>query len=638
MAKEFDDLEEREASSLKEYLKVYRESFDTFKWIWQKLVSAPTKRWAKIFAAIIFIQTIIEMLSSLPIKYLADGALAKNESMVFWSLAAYTALHIVPRFINLIGLNVRNHISVGNWASLDLGLNKFFFAKSLGQHMQQSGYLSSASMEKGRARVINVEEITINDALNVIFGIAIVYVLLWFMSPFAGSIATVLFISVLCWSLYLNRQVMINCLPTEREFRAYNQYRGERWEHIERVKVSGKEDEETDYMNTRVTINLEKERQFWRWYDIMKTIRGVTNSIGVILIVAYSTYKVMSGEWTIGILFPIISWSGYVKDNLWRLGELEHQLNWNLPSVYAMKKLLDSPSDIKIDGPLAVDSNKGIKVQFENVSHSYAIASTDDDASEEEISNRMVLKNVNFTIEPGEKVALIGDSGAGKTTAMRLLYRASDPTGGRILVNDIDLRDINLKSWCESIGYIAQQAQVFDGTIRYNLTYNLPPERRTSVTDEELWALMRKLKIDFGKRLTHGLDTLVGRNGIKLSGGQAQRLMIGAAVFAKPCFAIFDEPTSAVDSSIEKEIQRGLEIILGSDISSLIITHRLSSVRRLCTKFVVLRSTDTLENGDNQVEAIASTFEELYEISPTFRRLADDQDIVIGKIKQQGVA
>ncbi len=616
MAKEFDDLEDRDVSSLREYLKGYRESIETFGWIWEKFVSPLSRDWAKIFIFIIFAQTIIEMLMALPVRYLADGAVTQNTTMMFWAMVAYALFHIIPRCINWFTLLIRNHIWTGNWSYLDRGINELFFGKSLQQHMQSSGYLSSASMEKGRARVVRVEELTLDDTLHVFFGMTIVYCLLWYFSLFAGCVATVLFISMILWSLYLNQQVMLYVLPLEREYRAYNQYRSERWDHVERVKVNGKEKEETEYMDKRVSANLEKERQFWKWYDSMKTIRGLINSIGVIAIVAYAVYQVFDRTWSVGILFPLVSWSGYVKDNLWRLGELEHQFNWNLPSVYAMRGLLSVPCDIRIDGPERIDPNKEIRVELKNVSHAYS-------------TDAFVLKNVNFSIEGGEKVALIGESGAGKTTTMRLLYRASDPTDGTILVNGVDLRDINLQSWCQSIGYIAQQSQVFDGTIRYNLTYSLSEQDRQKVTDDELWMLMRKLKIDFGKRLTHGLDTVVGRNGIKLSGGQAQRLMIGAAVIAKPRFVIIDEATSSLDSTTEKEVQRGLQVILGPEVSALIITHRLSAVRNLCSKFVVMRSADSLAEGENQIEAVAASFEELYELSPTFRQLADDQGIVI---------
>jgi ABC-type multidrug transport system fused ATPase/permease subunit len=203
-----------------------------------------------------------------------------------------------------------------------------------------------------------------------------------------------------------------------------------------------------------------------------------------------------------------------------------------------------------------------------------------------------------------------------------------DPTTGSILIDGNDLRDIRLASWLNMIAYVPQQAQVFDGTIRDNLLYRFTDEP-ARVPDEELWEIMRKLKIDFGDRLTDGLDTRVGRHGIELSGGEQQRLMIGAAAMRKPVFMVVDEATASLDATTEKAVQKGLEEVLGEDMGALIITHRLSTVRRLCTKFFVLRDSEGLAAGESQLEACASSFEELYEVSPTFRTLADDQGVVI---------
>ncbi|MBA0085598.1 MAG: ABC transporter ATP-binding protein, partial [Acidobacteria bacterium Pan2503] len=183
-------------------------------------------------------------------------------------------------------------------------------------------------------------------------------------------------------------------------------------------------------------------------------------------------------------------------------------------------------------------------------------------------------------------------------------------------------------SWLNLIAYVPQQAQVFDGTIRDNLLYRFTDEP-INVSDQELWAIMQKLKIDFGDRLTEGLDTRVGRHGIELSGGEQQRLMIGAAAMRKPIFMVVDEATASLDATTEKAVQKGLEEVLGAHIGALIITHRLSTVRRLCSKFFVLRDSEGLALGESQLEAAASSFEELYSVSPTFRVLADDQGVVV---------
>ena len=182
------------------------------------------------------------------------------------------------------------------------------------------------------------------------------------------------------------------------------------------------------------------------------------------------------------------------------------------------------------------------------------------------------------------------------------------------------------------IGYIPQKPQVFDGTIRYNLMYAVGEEEARNVTDEMIWELMRDLQIDFGKRLRKGIYTQVGHNGIELSGGQAQRLIIGAAAMKKPRIMLIDEATSSLDPTTEKKVQEGLSRLLQKDVSAVVIAHRLSTVRDLCSKFIVLKSIDELQNGESQVEAIAGSFEELYEISPTFRMLWNDQEIKFSQV------
>jgi len=296
-----------------------------------------------------------------------------------------------------------------------------------------------------------------------------------------------------------------------------------------------------------------------------------------------------------------------------------------MPTIKLMIEALQIKPAI-VDKPNAkvIDHTVPHRIEFRNLSHTYPTGQKDIDELPAS------LKKVSFTIEKGEKVAIIGSSGAGKTTVMKKTLRFDDPTSGAILVDGMDLRDITQGSWRRGLGYIPQQSQIFDGTIRMNLTYGLSARERERVTDAELWELMRLLQIDFKERLAEkGLDTVVGKNGLKLSGGQAQRLMIGAAVIKKPWLLVIDEGTASLDSSTEKEVQKGLATVLENGTSALIVAHRLNTVRTLCTKFIVLKSAGEVVNGDSQVEAVGNSFEELYRDSPTFRRLADDQGLVI---------
>ncbi len=347
----------------------------------------------------------------------------------------------------------------------------------------------------------------------------------------------------------------------------------------------------------------------------------------LLAVMGYGVYKALYCGMPIGLLYPLYIWTSQLADNLWRVGSLENQVNFVAPSILAMKEALTMPVGLRIkQDPKKLGLDPSCRIEFENVCHVYSGQKDGEcaQAAEETGKDVPVLEEISFTIEPGEKVALIGSSGAGKTTIMRLLLRYMDPTSGNIRIDGTDLRDLDLNSWLRIVGYVPQQAQILDGTIRYNLIYGVPDSEKENISDEKLWEIMQSLQIDFGERLTHGLDTMVGRNGIKLSGGQAQRVMIGSAVTKMPRFMIIDEATSSLDPTTEKLVQEGLEKVLTSERGALIITHRLNTVRRICDKFVMISG-----NGKgSRVIAVAKSFEELASECPEFRELAKDQGIV----------
>ncbi len=526
-----------------------------------------------------------------------------------------------------------------HWGNMDRRMTELFFEKSLGQHIQEAS-LSVSGIDKGRWNLLGLQGFLFFDGLPVLYQLTVSLVCIIVLTLGGGGLMFLAFCIYLLYSFYLNFNVMRVCSPIDRSLRRLNKRRAERMEKPTRVMVSSQSKREVSEMTEWFNRDAGNDRDFWLWFIKKSTWRGMINVVLLLLVITYGGYLVWIDEWKIGFLVPLIMWSTRIVENIWQLGVIEQKINWSLPSVRHMINALSIPPDvIDIPNPIQLCRSTPQRIVLEGISHSYPTEKpieTDEDGDDDpddtvpaDIEVPPTLRKVSFTIEPGEKVALLGPSGAGKTTIMRLILRFMDPQTGSISIGGHDLRDIALDSWMGGVGYIAQQAEVFDGTIRENLTYRLSATDCERITDDELWDLMRRLKIDFGKRLDKGLDTRVGKHGLKLSGGQAQRLMIGAAVIGNPWFMLIDEATSSLDSSTEKEVLHGLTQCLTENTSALVIAHRLSTVRNRCTKFVVLKAASEVANGDSQVEAVASSFEELYRISPVFRQLADDQSISI---------
>jgi len=623
------------AKDWREYLVEIRETFRVFSWVWRELIGPDSRRWSRRMLVPIIASSIFGMAQPWLVKWVLDGIIGRSGRLIVAGLIGFLGCLLLKQLANYLTMYCREFMLGANDVRIDQRISELFFAKSLGQHLRDNSTLSVGNMEKGRGRVMFIQEMILFNWLSTLLNLVITFFFLWYLSRFVGLVVTLLLLNYFIWTLFLNRRCLESCTPLDAEFRKHNRYRVERWDKIERVKTCGKETEEVAHITEWKKGIFVNDRKFWLWFIRMINFRSLIDIAVLALIMAYGAWRAWDGAWTVGLLYPLFSWSRVFTDNMWQISQMEHQLNSAMPSVRSMMEALSAPSDI-VDRPDAAELplESSPQVEFRGVGHTYAAAGVGDDEGESvvptSVKTKAVLSNVSFSVASGEKVALIGSSGAGKTTIMRLLQRYMDPEKGSILVDGRDLRGYRLASWTAVLGYIAQQPQVLDGTIRSNLLYGLAPAKRSKVTDEDLWGLIRRLKIDFGDRLTEGLDTKVGRNGIKLSGGEAQRLMIGAAAMRHPRFMVIDEATSSLDSSTEKEVQRGLAEVLAGDMGALIIAHRLSTVRHLCSKFVVLKSSDELVNGDPQVEATAGSFEELYRLSPTFRRLADDQGVVIG--------
>ncbi|MCQ2373996.1 MAG: ATP-binding cassette domain-containing protein, partial [Phascolarctobacterium sp.] len=207
---------------------------------------------------------------------------------------------------------------------------------------------------------------------------------------------------------------------------------------------------------------------------------------------------------------------------------------------------------------------------------------------------RPIIKNLNLKILPGETVAFVGSTGAGKTTIANLLLRFYEPQSGRITLDGINIADVAQKSLRENIGLVQQDVFLFSDSVSHNIGYG-----RAGASKEEIHAAATSAAADeFIQQLPNGYDTEIGERGVKLSGGQKQRLAIARAFLKNPKVLVFDEATSALDNKTEKQIQEKLEM-LSKGRTTLIIAHRLSTIQK-ADKIVVLKNGTVVEQGRHE--------------------------------------
>jgi ATP-binding cassette subfamily B protein len=282
---------------------------------------------------------------------------------------------------------------------------------------------------------------------------------------------------------------------------------------------------------------------------------------------------------------------------------------------------------------VAIPAGAG-KVEFRDVRFRYpsaaevSLATLEDVAALDRTESAPVLNGVDFTVEPGEMVALVGPSGAGKSTTSMLVSRVYDVSSGAVLVGDVDVRDVTLDSLRDTIGVVTQDSHLFHETIAENLRYAQP-----GATEEEMWEALRGAQVaDLVRSLPEGLETVVGERGYRFSGGEKQRIAIARLLLKHPSIVILDEATAHLDSESEAAVQRALSVALEGR-TALVIAHRLSTVRE-ADQILVMDGGRIVERGrHDDLVAAGGLYAELYRTqfavagspAPPF---ADDIEIV----------
>ena len=618
-----EDLDlETKAHSVWEYANENKRAKDIFVWAWDNFLSSSGKKVGKWIVCLIFFSSLLGVIKAYSIKMMIDGlaivvAGTNDKTLLFEGFGLMAFLTLGGRAVGFAKNCLEEHLHADLHRELSRKVTSEFLEKPLGLHITENTTLNADNVKKGYDRVPDLAHNVIIAAPEYMFAVILPFVMLWFVNIIVALTMALVMIVYLSVSGYLNYRVMIEGYPIEKMWRALYRYRIERWRHVERVKNNAKALCELDTLDQNYQKASILDLRLWLSYLRWSFGRGILCTIIAFLGIFYGLHEIWMGKLSLGYIYPIIALSLQVLDNLWLIGGIERKIHYNLQPVSILRNAMAIPSNISVPrNPVILPKNSPCRVEFDSVSYSFK-------AKEGDLPQ--VLDNISFVIEPEEKVALIGFSGAGKSTLMKLLLRYMDPLTGTIRIDGVDLRDIDLDSWLDLVGYIPQQAQILSGTLKYNALYNVPLSELENITDDYVWEQMRMLQVDFGERLTKGLETRLGYNGIELSGGQSQRLMILAAAMKKPRFMIVDEATSSLDSSTEKLVQAGLEKVLNRNCGALIVAHRLSSVRRICNKFVVIEP-----NGSGStVAGIGRSFEELFDTCLPFRKLVRDQEIKI---------
>ena len=301
---------------------------------------------------------------------------------------------------------------------------------------------------------------------------------------------------------------------------------------------------------------------------------------GITVMLVMSAYGIKNGDIDVGGFVVINAYMFQLYQPLNWLGSVYREIRQALTDMENMFSLLEvstTSRDNLRDMPQSNDAD----IRFDNVSFDYDV-------------RRTIIKNISFKVPNGKKVAIVGPTGAGKSTISRLLFKFYDPKGGGIYINNMNIDEISHKSLRQIIGVVPQDAVLFNDTIYYNIAYG-----NTEADKEKVISAAQNADIhDFISALPDGYETIVGERGLKLSGGEKQRVAIARTILKNPKIFFFDEATSALDSSTEKEIQKNLENI-SKDKTTLIIAHRLSTAAN-ADNIIVLDKGAIIEEGTHE--------------------------------------
>jgi len=453
---------------------------------------------------------------------------------------------------------------------------------SLRYHLQRRTGGLTRVIERGTKGIESIVRFSILNGLPTILEFAFMAIVIWYWFDWRYVVV----ISIMVWAytwfsvrasdwrIDIRRDMNNN--DTEANSKAIDSLL-----NFETVKYFGNEELEANRFGDSMARYEKAATKVWTSLAWLNFGQAIIMGFGMVICMLLSVYAVQAGEQTLGdfVMINALLMQLFVPLNF--IGFIYREIRQGFADLEEMFKLLGVEQEIK-DKPDATDMNVSEgAISFKDVSFHY-----DED--------RKILTNVSFDVPAGKTVAIVGPSGAGKSTISRLMFRFYDVIEGAICVDGQDLRDTKQKSLRNHIGMVPQDTVLFNETIAYNIRYGRP-----DATDEEVEQAAEMAQIgDFIRSLPDGFKTEVGERGLKLSGGEKQRVAIARTLLKAPPILILDEATSALDTQTEREIQAALDIV-SKDRTTIVIAHRLSTVVS-ADEILVLQAGEVVERGTHK--------------------------------------
>ena len=340
--------------------------------------------------------------------------------------------------------------------------------------------------------------------------------------------------------------------------------------------------EEHEFNRLRESLDKYESSSITNQYTLsyLNIAQSVVIMTGITIMLILSAYDIKAGMISIGGFVVINAYMMQLYQPLYFFGTVIREIRQSLIDMENLFTLWDEKPNIK-DSDHSIDLSDEASIEFRNVSFDYD-------------PKRTIIKDISFKVPNGKKVALVGPTGAGKSTISRLLFRFYDPKQGSVFINNQDIKDMSQISLRRLIGVVPQDTVLFNDTIYYNISYGDP-----KASQEEVYKSAKGADIhNFVLGLPDGYNTLVGERGLKLSGGEKQRVAIARAILKNPSIYFFDEATSALDSTTEKEIQKNL-LAISKNKTTLVIAHRLSTAAD-ADEIIVLEKGEITERGNHE--------------------------------------